>query len=56
MSVDSIQEYLDVFQSEMAVGFQDCDHKYSRNGTVSCVKCGKSNVSNLSKWDLIKLG
>jgi len=54
MKVDAIQEYLGEFQSEMATGFQNCDHRYSQNGTISCVKCGKSTTSNLSKWDLIK--
>jgi len=39
---NEIQEYLEKFQSEMSVGFQECDHKYSRNGTISCIKCGKT--------------
>ena len=38
---NKIQEYLESFQSEMSIGFQECDHKYSRNGTISCIKCGK---------------
>jgi len=54
MKVDDIQEHLNEFQSAMATGFQDCDHTYSRNGTISCVKCGKTTNDNLSKWDLIK--
>ena len=37
-----IQEYLEGFQSEMCIGFQECDHKYTRNGTIWCIKCGKS--------------
>ena len=54
MTLDPIQDYLNGFQSEMATGFQECNHKYSRNGTISCVKCGKSTAPSLSKWDLIK--
>lgn len=43
MSVNGtdIQNYLDIFQSEMSEGFQKCDHHYSKNGTISCIKCGK---------------
>jgi hypothetical protein len=54
MNVDPVREYLDVFQSEMATGFQECDHKYFSNGTISCVKCGKTTNPTLSKWDLMK--
>ena len=39
---DKIQEYLDHFQSEMFGGFQECDHRYSKNGTISCIMCGKT--------------
>jgi len=39
---NKIQEYLESFQSEMSIGFQECDHQYSRNGTISCIKCGKT--------------
>ena len=38
---DKIQKYLESFQSDMSEGFQECDHDYSRNGTISCIKCGK---------------
>jgi len=54
MKVDIIQEHLGMFQSEMASGFQECDHTFSRNGTISCVKCGKTSREHLSKWDYIK--
>ena len=55
MTREKIQEYLESFQSEMATGFQECDHKYSQNGTISCIKCGKTITAYLSKWDYIKL-
>lgn len=38
-----IEEYLKTFQFEMSVGCQKDGHRYSKNGTVSCVKCGKIN-------------
>jgi len=22
-------------------GFEECSHKHSQNGTISCIKCGK---------------
>ncbi|WP_016940319.1 hypothetical protein [Candidatus Nitrosopumilus sediminis] len=53
MKMDLVQEYLDKFPSGMAMGFQTCDHIFSKNGTISCVKCGKT-TTDLSKWDLIK--
>lgn len=43
MSVNGnkIQKYLENFQSEMSEGFQKCEHTYSKNGTISCIKCGE---------------
>ena len=40
-----IQESLENFQHEMSVGFTNCDHKYSKNGTISCIKCGKTQCT-----------
>ncbi len=37
-----IQENLKNFQHKISVGFTNCDHKYSKNGTISCIKCGKT--------------
>lgn len=39
---DYVREHLDDFMLDMASGFQKCEHKFSRNGTISCVKCGKT--------------
>ena len=38
-----INDNLEQFQTEMSLGFQTCDHKYSQNGTLSCIKCGLTN-------------
>ncbi|WP_232202928.1 MULTISPECIES: hypothetical protein [Nitrosopumilus] len=35
-------EHLEEFMSDMASGFQRCEHKFSHNGTISCIKCGKT--------------
>ena len=37
----NIQEYLEYSQYQMEFGFEKCDHKYFKNGTISCVICGK---------------
>jgi len=39
---DVVRQYLDAFQSEMSEGFQKCEHRFSKNGTISCIKCGKT--------------
>jgi hypothetical protein len=36
-----IQEHLEMFQNDLSLGFEECGHQYSQNGTISCVKCGK---------------
>ncbi|GEM_PF-3971470 len=36
-----IREYLEKFQNDVSLGFEECSHKYSKNGTSSCIKCGK---------------
>ena len=38
---EKIQEYLANYQYEMSLGFEQCSHRYSQNGTISCIKCGK---------------
>jgi hypothetical protein len=35
-----IQEFLENFQLEMSLGCTKNGHKYSQNGTISCIKCG----------------
>lgn len=43
-----INEHLEKFQLEMATGFSDCNHTYSQNGTISCIKCGiTKNIGSL---------
>ena len=36
-----IQAYLEKFQNDISLGFEECSHEYSQNGTISCIKCGK---------------
>ena len=36
-----IHDHLVNYQYEMSLGFEKCDHRYSQNGTISCIKCGK---------------
>jgi hypothetical protein len=36
-----IREHLEQFQIDIALGFEECYHKYFLNGTISCVRCGK---------------
>ena len=38
---EKIQEYLEYFQIEISVGCVDNGHKYSQNGTISCIRCGE---------------
>ena len=35
-----IQEFLENFQYEISVGCEEGDHRFSNNGTISCIKCG----------------
>jgi hypothetical protein len=35
-----ILEFLENFQYEVSVGCDEGGHKYGRNGTISCIKCG----------------
>jgi hypothetical protein len=37
-----ILEFLENFQYEVSVGCNEGGHKYGRNGTISCIKCGMS--------------
>jgi hypothetical protein len=37
----AIRDYLDTLQKETSVGCGIYDHRYSHNGTLSCIKCGK---------------
>ena len=41
-SYEIIQEYLENSQYQMESEFEKCSHKYFKNGTISCVKCGKT--------------
>jgi len=38
---DEIRENLENYHDILASGYDDCDHEYSQNGTISCRKCGK---------------
>jgi hypothetical protein len=38
---EEIQEFLENFQHEMSLGCAKYGHRYSQNGTISCIKCGK---------------
>jgi len=35
---EKIQEYLVNYQYEISLGIEQCDHRYSQNGTISCIK------------------
>ena len=35
-----IHEYLVNYQYEISLGIEQCAHRYSQNGTISCIKCG----------------
>jgi hypothetical protein len=37
----TIQDYLETLQQEVSLGCENQGHRYSHNGTISCVKCGK---------------
>jgi len=39
---EKIHEFLEYCQYEPLLGCATFDHKYSDNGTISCVKCGKT--------------
>ena len=38
---EKIQDYLESLQHEVSLGCENNGHRYSQNGTISCVKCGK---------------
>ena len=38
-----IQAFLENFQYELLLGCSNGDHRYSQNGTISCIRCGKTN-------------
>ena len=38
---EKIQDYLENFQHEVSVGCTKEGHKYSQNGTISCIVCGE---------------
>ena len=38
-----IEDFLENFQHEMSLGCVKDGHKYSQNGTISCIRCGKIN-------------
>jgi len=37
-----IYEYLANYQYDISLGIEQCTHRYSQNGTISCIKCGKT--------------
>ncbi len=38
---ENLEKHLENLQHEMSFGFTDCYHKYSHNGTISCMRCDK---------------
>ena len=38
---NKIQDYLENLQYEILLGCVDSGHKYSQNGTISCIRCGE---------------
>ncbi len=38
---ENIHEYLVNYQYEISLGIEQCAHRYSQNGTISCIKCGR---------------
>ena len=38
---EKIQDFLENFQYEMSIGCVKDGHRYSLNGTISCIRCGK---------------
>ena len=44
-----IHEHLERFQNDLSLGFEECTHEYSHNGTISCIKCGKIKSDNFSR-------
>jgi hypothetical protein len=38
---ETIQDYLEIFQHEVSVGCTKHGHRYSQNGTISCIVCGE---------------
>ena len=38
---EKIQDYLENLQYEISVGCVEYGHKYSQNGTISCIRCGE---------------
>jgi hypothetical protein len=43
---DQIQEYLTHYQYGDFWEVDQCGHRYSQNGTISCVRCGKKNLNS----------
>jgi hypothetical protein len=41
---EKIQEYLGNLQREISLGCESNGHKYSHNGTISCVTCGNTKL------------
>ena len=39
-----IQDYLENLQYEISVGCVEYGHKYSQNGTISCIRCGEAKL------------
>lgn len=37
---EKIQEFLEDFLHQVSMGCEEGEHKYSQNGTISCIKCG----------------
>ena len=35
-----ILEFLETFQHDVSIGCEKDGHRYSHNGTISCIKCG----------------
>jgi len=44
-----IHKHLEKFQNDLSLGFEECSHEYSHNGTISCIKCGKIKLDNFSR-------
>jgi len=39
---ECIHDYLENYQYDISLGIEQCAHRYSQNGTISCIKCGKT--------------
>lgn len=38
---ERVRDYLENVSYELALGCTNHGHKYSQNGTISCIRCGK---------------